>query len=100
MANYEDRRTESEAEIREERAKREADTPRPERKPKFGSKKVAGCSKLNVRLDPDPDAEVLKTVDKDDILKINQKFNHPTFEQVVFPDGDVGYVNKNYLAPL
>lgn len=106
MANYEERHTEPATELRNREATEKKDrpdaseTPRPERKPKLLSKKVANCSKLNVREEPIADATVLRTVDKDDIIKIDQKFSDPTFERVVFPGGVIGYVNKAYLAPL
>lgn len=106
MANYEERRTEPATELRDREVteKKERtdtpETPRPERKPKLLSKKVANCSKLNVREEPVADANVLRTIDKDDIVKIDQKFSDSTFERVVFPGGVIGYVNKAYLAPL
>lgn len=106
MTNYEDRHVEPSADPRDREAgeKKErvetSEAPRPERKPKLISKKVANCSKLNVREEPVADAKVLKTIEKDDIVKIDQKFSDPTFERVVFPGGVVGFVNKAYLAPL
>lgn len=84
------------------REREETETPRPERKPKLISKKVSGCSKLNVRSDPDASdpSNIIKTIDKDDIVKIDQKFSDPKFERVVFEDGEVGYVMKDYLTAL
>lgn len=89
--------------------------PTPERKPVEGrparavkakSMKVDNCSKLNVRAEPAADAEVLGTLDRGTIVKVDPTFKDETFAKVkadFMHEADApefAYLNKAFLAEV
>lgn len=86
------------AEVPQEREAR----PRPVRKPKMVAMKVANTSRVNVRAEADPDAEVVRVLDKDVIVKVDPTFVDPKFYSIRIVKNGVeeltGFIMKNYLV--
>lgn len=97
-----------------EETTRDMETPVPDRRPEpRGAKapkpktmKVENCSKLNVRAEPTNDAEILGTLNRGTLVKVDPSFKDDTFAKVradFIKDDDApefAYLNKSFLVEV
>lgn len=73
---------------------------------KLKSMKVDNCSKLNVRAEPTTDSEILGTLNRGVIVKVDPSFKDDTFAKVKVDfmhgedDPEFAYLNKAFLAEV
>lgn len=64
---------------------------------KMKSMYVTGCARLNVRKDPDPDADILKVLNFDERVLVFPEFDNPNYYQIRVDAKTKGYVVKKHL---
>lgn len=70
------------------------------RKPKLESMRVDNCARVNVRTEPSTDGEVITTIDRGTVVKVDPTRDTPDFSAVVLNGTKTGYVMKTYLVKV
>lgn len=62
--------------------------------------KVDNCSRVNMRVEADPDAEIVKTIDRGTVVYVDPSFKDESFVAVKEDSVVVGYIKKDFLSAV
>lgn len=62
--------------------------------------RVDNCSRVNMRAEADPDADIVKTIDRGTVVYTDPSFKDEHFAAVKESGEVVGYIKKNFLAVI
>lgn len=84
----------------ETRPDRKPESTRPAKVPKARSMRVDNCARVNVRDEASSDGEVVDTLDRGTLVKVDPTFKDEKFAKVRYGEDGEGYIMKQFLAEV